>query len=75
MLSGALAWPILRQRILSERYHTQITELTLASARATHTLTDPKCSIANSVGITHVSLRTTQLVAQLLPRLNVHNAE
>jgi hypothetical protein len=44
--------PILRHRNLSERYHTQITELTLASIRATQTLTREKYSIADSVGIT-----------------------
>ena len=37
MLVGLRHMPILRRRILSERHHTQITELTAASMRTTQT--------------------------------------
>ena len=51
MLLGLRHRPSLRQRTLSERYHTQSTELTLTSIQANQTLSDVKYS---SVGITSV---------------------
>jgi hypothetical protein len=51
MLLGLWHAPILRHRNLSERYHTQTTELTARSIRATQALTHANYSIANSAGI------------------------
>jgi hypothetical protein len=68
MLPGLRHGPILRRRNVSERYHTQITELTVTSIQATQTLTNAKYSIANSVGITRASSTLPpRLVAQLTP--------
>jgi hypothetical protein len=57
--------PILRHQNLSERYHTQITELT-----ATSTLTDAKYSIADSVGVRRLYQHYHRLVGwTVVPRL------
>jgi hypothetical protein len=68
MLVGLRHMPILRRRILSERHHTQITELTATSMRTTQTLTGP--CVDNYARF--INPTTARLVAQFPPHFTAH---